>query len=163
MRVPSPNVSQRLLPLLDIVFILLAFFIILPQGVPERAHIRAQERMHRPAKEELIPQRFVYFLVEGNTVKMSYYRRRGYRLVKEFRRFSLEEFLGVEGGVPGRMKRILGAIRAQLKRRDSSLDIMMVIQGTREGSVIIQLKLVGFAVSNGLEYGVFEANPMEGV
>ena len=150
-----PRIGVRLLPLLDIVFILLAFFVILPQGFESKEATNLPLAEQTSQKQALLPAKYLHcFLTQGG-MKVEYLRIRQGRLIPHTTFFPYKKKKGWTSIPPGflhLLQKVRSQIRAILPQEDLFLVILLDPQkgGWRE----MELRLVSFAEKNQIGYVV---------
>ena len=154
MKVPAPSISARLLPLLDIIFLLLAFFIILPQGVPEKKKANVREEKFSSDAKSLSTHRFVYLDLTREFVRVEYQMIQGTKYIRRKRLISESEF--IESGLtpPATLINIVELVRTQVKQRDPKQDIMLILRYELQAPVFISRVIGNFAESNRFTYAI---------
>lgn len=144
-RLKTPSISVHLLPLLDIVFILLAFFLILPQGVYEKHTTYMAKKADPSSFKALNPSKYVFFWFYQDFFEVEYeelnFRKNGF--VKRKYRFSYQGE-GSKGGPPKGFLEIVNRARSQLKSMYPKEEICLVYQYSIESKSSLFWEKLGF-------------------
>lgn len=155
MTIESPSISRRLLPLLDIVFILLAFFIILPQGVIQKKETNLREKDFASSQKDLSSSRFIYIELKKDYIEVEYMLIKDNHLKKIKQNFALQEF-GDKGQIPQDLIEIIKKVRGQIRGCFPGQDIRVVINKSfyaNHVSIYFFLnRLVSFSHKNKIPY-----------